>query len=917
MAGKPVATIGSLHICPLCSGTVPHVGGPVTGPGMPGVIINGQPVAVMGDMCACAGPPDTIVQGCPGVTVNGKPIATVGCMTAHGGQIMIGVPGVTVGPAVPTPNATMPLKDIPFPKISTLDRVGAFVSGNASSLKKGEKAIQELKEEAAKVKQEASQEYHLTSQFAYDQTVKLAKQLSESNFMAIMVKIFGCDVPYEAYSQFYKDLSDEKVANVDIEVLQQSLYGNHAAYHTRKNVICISEALLQQAIDDNEKRAELLAALTEEFGHHIDYLLRNKYSSIKGDARNDEGAIFAFRVFDIDLLQQSSVTVGEVCSPEFTGTLLFDISAEHNDFKQFVNQQAQLEDGKSKDGTYEFFNAGLLDHGYGHENIDKKLEDIGYRPYEDLPHVYLGNWLRDYSQLICGATVRMTEEAQERLKKQKSPQQFAKIRELHSGKLSREGLTNIVGLLAAKEFVFDKQPGRWNEFNANECVKLFQEMFGSITPEMLGCYRPEEHIDNPKGLTDESYIDSDFFVGCLPAQLELNLQNGQKRHIKESFPERPSPLEYITNKLLTAAEKRRTPEGLRNLGAALHVLEDYFAHTNFVELCLIKLVNDKVYAWVEDIPETGLNPNDLEGNYLKRDSVKMLNQPFKSIKSTIHARASCIPVVSGVFGSLDTFATLCNKLRHLFELPNFTYVPAEPGQRSFSDLAIVAVLEDMAKGQKLDASKSNGNNKGTDYADLLDKYKYFLFLRDKKAQLIKDGGALGTTLKFLDMAGSTIAKLIAIPHTIALNALLYGMEILVKEAETYSRKFGTDPTHTQLNKDDPAHPINDLAGELAVVAAQKVGSQMLKCWISFDDPSKLIPIIKEIMSHPCHVDWMDEIVLQWAEQHRGKVRKLEKSSYLQIAQEQKQKLMASIDEERQYRDMAFLNMINYYENRYV
>lgn len=376
-------------------------------------------------------------------------------------------------------------------------------------------------------------------------------------------------------------------------------------------------------------------------------------------------------------------------------------------------------------------------------------------------------------------------------------------------------------------------------------------------------------------------------------------------------------MEYITNKLLTAAQKRRTPEGLRDLGAALHVLEDYFAHTNFVELCLVKLVNDKAYPWVEDIPETGLNPNDLEGSSLKSDSVKILEKPYKSVKSTINARASCVPVVSGIFGSLDTFATLCSKLRHLFEIPDFTYVPAEPEQRSFSDLAIVAVLEDLAKGQKLDASKSNGNYKGTDYADLLDKYKYFLFLRDKKAQIIKDGGALGTTLKFLDMAGSTIASLIAMPHSLVLNALLYGMEISVKEAETYSRKFGTDPTHTQLNKDDPAHPINDLAGKLAVMAAQKVGSQMLKCWESFDDSSKLIPIIKEIMSHPCHADWMDEVVMKWADQHPDKVRKLEKSSYLQIALEQKQKLMASIDEEKQYRDMAFINMINYYEKQYV
>src|SRR5690554_6714102 len=150
MAGKPVATIGSMHVCPLVTGYIPHVGGPVSGPGMPGVTINGQPIAVMGDMCTCVAPPDTIVQGCPGVTVNGKPVATMGSMTAHGGQITVGVPGVTVGPTPPTPDAVMPLKKIPFPKISLLDIVGAFVVGKSQSLTSAQKNQAQIESEAEK-----------------------------------------------------------------------------------------------------------------------------------------------------------------------------------------------------------------------------------------------------------------------------------------------------------------------------------------------------------------------------------------------------------------------------------------------------------------------------------------------------------------------------------------------------------------------------------------------------------------------------------------------------------------------------------------------------------------------------------------------------------------------------------------------
>ncbi|HBX89380.1 MAG TPA: hypothetical protein DEG09_12295, partial [Marinilabiliaceae bacterium] len=67
---------------PMVTGYIPHVGGPVSGPGAPNVLINGKPAALMGDMCVCTGPPDTIVQGCPGVTINGKPVATLGSMTS-------------------------------------------------------------------------------------------------------------------------------------------------------------------------------------------------------------------------------------------------------------------------------------------------------------------------------------------------------------------------------------------------------------------------------------------------------------------------------------------------------------------------------------------------------------------------------------------------------------------------------------------------------------------------------------------------------------------------------------------------------------------------------------------------------------------------------------------------------------------
>lgn len=87
-----------MHTCPMVDpGPKPHVGGPVTGPGVPTVLIGGIPSAVVTDMCVCVGPPDTIVKGSGTVFIGGKPAARQGDTTAHGGVIVAGLATVQIG----------------------------------------------------------------------------------------------------------------------------------------------------------------------------------------------------------------------------------------------------------------------------------------------------------------------------------------------------------------------------------------------------------------------------------------------------------------------------------------------------------------------------------------------------------------------------------------------------------------------------------------------------------------------------------------------------------------------------------------------------------------------------------------------------------------------------------------------------
>lgn len=94
--GMPAARIGDMHICPMVTGIVPHVGGPVA-TGLPMVLIGGMPAARIGDICTCVGPPDVIAQGSLGVLIGGMPAARIGDMTVHGGVIVAGLPAVLVG----------------------------------------------------------------------------------------------------------------------------------------------------------------------------------------------------------------------------------------------------------------------------------------------------------------------------------------------------------------------------------------------------------------------------------------------------------------------------------------------------------------------------------------------------------------------------------------------------------------------------------------------------------------------------------------------------------------------------------------------------------------------------------------------------------------------------------------------------
>jgi len=77
----PVARLGDKHVCPRHGRNAIVQGG--------SALIDGRPVARVGDKCGCGA---TIIQGSSMSTDEGKPVAYLGSKTSCGGIIVEGSP---------------------------------------------------------------------------------------------------------------------------------------------------------------------------------------------------------------------------------------------------------------------------------------------------------------------------------------------------------------------------------------------------------------------------------------------------------------------------------------------------------------------------------------------------------------------------------------------------------------------------------------------------------------------------------------------------------------------------------------------------------------------------------------------------------------------------------------------------------
>ncbi|MGE7991826.1 HET-C-related protein [Pseudomonas sp. NPDC089554] len=665
----------------------------------------------------------------------------------------------------------------------------------------------------------------LTSTFAMDQLSRVAKESSDLLFAQLLLPVFGLDMPANRLLALKAAALDGTFSPPTYQVGDSE--GGMTSYDYSARVISVDRTAIETALAHPENSAGLLTAMLEAFGLHVYNLLYQELAGpSEGDAPTpaelppeDLGHKYAATLMFMDQVPNTDVVYGDYTSPELSGSLTFSFAPLEDLDEETIEHSRQKR--FSPEG-------GLHSKSFGHRNIEKVLSEVGFDA-DQIMSIYFGNWLRDHSQIVDAALIHMPGQPLQ------PPTLF-----------SRAALTKLVDFLALKKFhtLQDTSEGRATY---------------TVTPEMLGVYRASEHLDNPTR-TDEDAIppqakDPDFEAVVHPQDSanELNPEYGRKRYFD-------SAVDYMEAKLVAAQDAGMTPEGMRYLGEALHVLEDLFAHSNFVELCLRKLNYQDVVVWTTEV--------DIPDNPAAR-----------------HA------LVTGMFSKLDVLASLSTPLADaLFKTDSLEFKPTKPGDRSDTEQMLLILLKDYPNPAPYRALEDT------------------LRMRDNLARL-----PMIPELKAASWVMSQPLNAISHAKNLIMNPLL---KYLGDNIGTLQLKLDGDPntdanvlvTHSQLAKDHDTHCFHELAALLATDAVQTVGRAIYEYWNGNTNRNPA-SLATSFFVHPGRLSWYEKIVKPWAEANPEKIKQGSELELLRAEQErtlqEMEARLSGLDEKVGYNIIAY------------
>ncbi|KOS18990.1 hypothetical protein ESCO_000546 [Escovopsis weberi] len=443
--------------------------------------------------------------------------------------------------------------------------------------------------------------------------------------------------------------------------------------------------------------------------------------------------------------------------------------------------------------------------------------------------VYFGNWLRDYSQAIDVATLKA---------------------------VSGEGIRLLLCVLGF--LTFGKGSGEFE-----------------VTAERVGCYRPEDHIDNPKG----------YGEGLDPRDLDPRLRGPVDEEVELAIDPETGMKNYIANEnigIVTSARhvrklfrrcidlgrrykrsghKPEMYEALRLLGTGLHCLEDFFAHSNYTELALIEMRERDVF------PHVGRNTKiRIEGS-----------------------RHSVYPIVTGTFGGVDFLHSVTGEVsdkltqNEIDELEG-TLIESQSADTSLlRDLLsrIPSGIFGRNESEEVDEIQSNATAAqmenvavsprdpeeftiyvGKIYEQIMPVIRFHDRIIKDISNAVEKIPILPKIIEQLEEQLSVFVFSIIAPFIVPLidqikNELKTGSEEIIHSSESeqhivFNDDDSSDPTHSMLSKDHFSNILNEIAGRTAAKMLQWAVPQLMD---AIDDESVdvdrlLTRIIYGVLHHP-------------------------------------------------------------------
>jgi len=452
----------------------------------------------------------------------------------------------------------------------------------------------------------------------------------------------------------------------------------------------------------------------------------------------------------------------------------------------------------------------------------------------NVSRVYFGNWLRDYSQAIDVGTVKS---------------------------VSAEAIRLLLCILGFMTFGYGS-----GEFE--------------VTAERLGCYRPEDHIDNPKDYADN--VDARDYDqrlrGPIDEERELSIdpETGMKnyianegarimtsaKHVKKLF----SGTIELGRRYKDSQRKADKYEALRLMGTGLHCLEDFFAHSNYCELALIELGERDVFPHVGRDTEI-----EIEG-----------------------ARGPVYPIVTGTFGGVDFLHSVTGEVSDKLTQNEIEELEGTLQQGAKSDTSMLrdlldkipdGIFGDKHQSDRVDELQNNAATAQMENTSVSprDPEEFTQYIQNVFKQVMPAiefhddimksiSGAmeripiLPKIIEQLEEQLSVFIFSIIAPFIVPLiqqirNELKTGSDEIIASSENqqhivFNDDRSSDPTHSMLSKDHFSNILNEIAGRNAAAVVQWVVPQLMD---AIDDESVdverlLDDIVNGVMHHPAQRD---------------------------------------------------------------